>query len=190
MKIMTLLSSACFFLMMMISGCSSSPPEKQVAEEKSPSVIGTHYTTVVFLKGQKSLSSSDKKNLTDLASKAHESDKRIDEIRILAWPDKEYPDPKTQPSTSDIQLASERAQEIRNYLEDELKETGDIDSFNMARRPDFLSKLLKDDEFKVKEAFQESGATASKLPDGSVSYTKASKALVIIDYEGDDDNFK
>lgn len=189
MKIMTLLSSACFFLMM-LSGCSSSPAEKQVAEDKSPSVMGTHYTTVVFPKGQKTLSSSDKKNLTDLAAKAHESDRRIDEIRILAWPDKEYPDPKTQPSTSDIQLASERAQEIRNYLEDELKETGDIDSFNMARRPDFLSKLLKDDEFKVKEAFQESGATASKLPDGSVSYTKASKALVIIDYEGDDDNFK
>ena len=188
MRIMTLLSSACISLAL-LNSCARSPKEKMEAVSEGPPVLGTHYTTVVFEKGKKELSGEDKKLINDLVHRAHETDKAIDEIRILAWADKEYPDQKTEAARNDITLARERAQAIKNYLEDDLKETEDIDSFNMARRPDFLSKLLKDDEFKVKEAFKESGATASTLPDGKVSYTKASKALVIIDYEGNENNF-
>lgn len=187
MRIMTLLSSACLSLAL-INSCARTPAEKMEAVSDGPPVLGTHYTTVVFAKGKNNLSDDDKKLLSDLVYRAHETDKRIDEIRILAWADKEYPDQKTEAARRDIKLATDRAQAIKKYIEDDLKETEDIDSFNMARRPDFLSKLLRDDEFKVKEAFKESGATASTLPDGSVSYTKASKALVIIDYEGNEDN--
>lgn len=169
------------------AAATSAPVEKT----RAPAIGGTEYTTVFFNKGRASLDSLSKQHLKDLISNAHKTRKEIEEIRILTWADKEYPDKvKGKASTSDIILASERAQKIRDYLELDLKEMEDIDSYNMAKRPNLMSKLLQNDEYKVKEAFESSGATGDKLPDGSVSYTKASKAIVIIDYEGDEDNLK
>lgn len=179
------------------AGCTSptakkkSVEAKETAEAKVPTVPGTHYTTLVFDKGRSSLSETSKKHLKELATRAHKAGKPIEEIKILAWADKEYPDKvKGKAATGDIILASERAQKIKNYLEEDLKESDDIDAYNMARRPDFVSKLFRDEEYDVKTAFEQSGATGSRLGDGSVSYTKASKALVIIDYEGEEDNIK
>jgi hypothetical protein len=182
------------------AGCSTPAAKKKSAgetastkkeEARAPAVAGTQYTTVFFNKGKSSLDSVSKQHLKDLASKAHKADKEIEEIRILAWSDKEYPDKVSgKASTKEIILASERAQKIKDYLEEDLKEQEDIDSYNMAKRPDLMSKLFQNDEYKVKDAFETVGATGEKLPDGSVSYTKASKAIVIIDYEGDEDNLK
>lgn len=179
------------------AGCSSTAAKKKpdpataATEAKATAVPGTLYTTVVFGKGKSYLDPVSKENLKELTTKAHRSKKPIDEIRILAWADKEYPDKVTgRSSTGDIILASERAQKIKDYLENNLEEKDDIDAYNMAKRPNIMSKVLQNDEFEVKEAFESSGATGSKLPDGSISYTKASKALVIIDYEGDEDNLQ
>jgi hypothetical protein len=178
------------------AGCTSPSAKKKsvettkAKEEKIPAVSGTHYTTIVFDRGKSSLSEASKSHLKDLAARAHKNRKPIEEIKILAWSDKEYPDKmKGKASTGDIILASQRAQKIKDYLEDDLKESDDIDAFNMAKRPDFVSKLLRDDEYDVKTAYEQSGTTGSRLDDGSVSYTKASKALVIIHYEGSDNNF-
>jgi hypothetical protein len=180
------------------AGCSTPVAKKKSAEEtktsskvEGPAVPGTHYTTVVFPKGKSSLDSMSKEYLKELAAKAHKTKKPIEEIRILAWSDNEYPDKvKGKSSQKDVKLANERAQKIKDYLEQDLKELEDIDAYNMAQRPNLMSKLFQNDEYEVKEAFESSGATGSKLPDGSVSYTKAQKALVIIDYQGDADNLK
>lgn len=176
------------------AGCSSTDKTKSTyadTSKKPPEIIGTQYTTIVFEEGKSTLSNENKKQLKKLSYRAHKDKRNIDEIRILAWSDKEYPEPeKKKASQDEILLAANRAQEIKNYLEEDLSEYEDIDSYNMARRPDFLSKLLRDDEYAVKEAFESSGATGTKLANGKTSYTKASKALVIIDYEGDEDNLK
>lgn len=173
------------------SAYQTSTTKTKTEDIKAPVVAGTRYTTIFFEKGRASLDSVSKQHLKDLASRAHKEKKEINEIRILAWADKEYPDKVTgKTSEKDVKLASQRAQKIRNYLEADLKEQEDIDSYNMAKRPDLLSKVFQNDEYKIKEAFETSGATGEKLPDGSVSYTKASKAIVIIDYEGDEDNLK
>lgn len=176
--------------LMFATGCSQSPAKKKsvaderVAKEAAQS-MGSDYATVVFEKGQATLASSSKQNLKELAQKAHRSGKRIEEIRILAWSDKEYPDEvRGGATTSDIILATERAEKIRTFLEDDLGEAEDIDAYNMAKRPDLLSKILRDDEFAVKSAFETSEATAARLPSGELSYTKAGKAMVIINYEG------
>lgn len=186
---------ATFLVIILAAGCSTADKNKsEIATDpgkKAPEVIGTQYTTIVFDKGKSTLSRHDKKLLNKFAEKAHKDDRKIDEIRILAWADEEYPEPKKKAaSEKEIVLASNRALVIKDYLEEDLDEYEDIDSYNMARRPDFLSKLLRDDEYDVKLAFESSGATSTKLADGSVSYSKASKALVIIDYEGDEDNLK
>ena len=174
----------------LVSGCSS--PDKK-APKPLPQIAqeGTHYTTVIFEKGKTHLNQLNKNEIKALIAEAHKKRKKIAEIRILAWADQEYPE-KTEKraKTGEIILASERAQVIREYLEKDLKELEDVDSYNMAKRPGLLSKLFRNDEFAIKRAFEASGTTGSKLPDGSMSYTKASKAILIIDYEGKEDNLK
>jgi hypothetical protein len=156
-------------------------PETQGLEAAASEVAGTHYATIVFHKGQSTLSSIDKENLRILASRVEKESRPVSEIKILAWADAEYPDEvEGKASTAEIILASERARIIREYLEQDLM-AREVDSFNMARRPGLVSKLFKNEEYKLKDAFEKSGTTGSKLPDGSISYTKASKALVIID---------
>lgn len=167
------------------------PKTNETAKKRAPAIVGTEYTTLFYNKGRASLDTVSKNHLKELISNAHKSKKEISEIRILTWADKEYPDKVSgKATTADIILASERAAKIKTYLEEDLKEMEDIDSYNMAKRPNLVSKLFQNDEYKVKDAFESAGATGEKLPDGSVSYTKASKAIVIIDYEGDEDNLK
>lgn len=169
-------------------GCGTTRPGSESTkqeQQEAPSIEGVHYTTVVFDKGKTDLKNFNRKNLKELIKKAQKQKLPIEEIRILAWSDDEYPDKvEGQSSKVDVAIASERGKKIKEFLEKELKEADDIDAYNMAKRPDLLSKILRNDEFQVKEAFETSGATASELPDGSLSYTKASKAIVIIDYEG------
>lgn len=185
-----------FFLSMLLLfavGCSS-PEQKtpmSLTSANTPPVRGTYYTTIIFDKGRAYLNSDSKENLRAFTEVAHQSPKRIEEIRVLAWADSEYPDDvKGKASQKEVLLAGERAQNIQNYLEEALNETGHVDSYNMAKRPNLISKLLKSDDYKVKRAFENTGMTGDKLPDGNVSYTKASKAIVIIDYEGKSDDLK
>jgi hypothetical protein len=166
-------------------GTKKKSPKAQGGQATVSEVAGPHYTTIVFNKGQSTLSSINKENLRTLATRADKANRPVSEIKILAWADTEYPDKISgMASTADIILASERARIIREYLEEDLK-AREVDSYNMAKRPGLVSKIFKNDEYKLKEAFEKSGTTGSKLPDGSVSYTKASKALVIIDYSDD-----
>ena len=174
-----------------IASCAHEEKKKTSADEPSnpATVAGTRYTTLEFSKGKSELTNASKENLKNFLAKSHQTDRAINDIRILAWADTEYPaNKKNNIPKSQVILASERAQGIRDYLEVDLKEENDIDAYNMARRPDLLSKMFRSDEYDVKNAFETTGTTASRLPDGSVSYTKASKAIVIIDYEGTEDN--
>lgn len=159
--------------------------QNELAKEiNSSPMAGARYTTVIFNKGDPALTKISRKQLNQLLNHVHNNERPVQEIKILAWADKEYPESiQNKPSTKDVTLASERAFRIRDYLENHLKELEDIESYNMAKRPSAVSKILKDNDFSVKEAFQKSGATSSTLPDGTVSYTKASKALIIIQYK-------
>jgi len=146
--------------------------------------LGTHYTTLEFDKGDASLSELSKLHLDSLAEKASKDGREIESIKILTWPDKEYPtEPnKTKAGPQEVSLARERSRAVTKYLEEDLHTEDNISAYNMAKRPNLASKLFKSDDWTVKEAFEKSGTTATKLSDGSLSYTKASKALVIIDY--------
>lgn len=169
-------------------GPSSSSDSAQ-RQEAEPSKLGNEFTTVLFQNGTANLSRMSRTNLKKIAAEINRAKIPVDEIRIMAWGDTEYPDKvEGNVSEKEVELAGKRASVVNDFLKDHLKRNEDIDSFNMAQRPDLLSKLFRNDEYKVKEAFESTGVTGNKLPDGSVSYTKASKAIVIIDYEGRKDN--
>jgi hypothetical protein len=188
-----ILASWAMSLMSMVLAIACSSPEKETTQNdeiQTSALAGSLYTTIVFKEGDANLSEADQKELSKLTEKAQGKKKAIEEIKILAWADREYPEKTNQKaSIKEVTLASERAFKIRDYLESHLKELEDIDSYNMAKRPGLISQLFKNNEYAIKEVFEDSDATATKLPDGTVSYTKASKALVIIQYEGDTNNF-
>ncbi len=144
---------------------------------------GSHYTAVQFDRGQSVLSEANKKYLNELARKSSRTGREIDEIKILAWSDREYPQAGEKTKTRDVILANDRANVIRKFMKEDLRATETVGIFNMAKKPRMMSQLLKDEEFYLKKDVASSGVSATRLPGGKVSYTKAGKVLVIIDYK-------
>lgn len=171
---------------LLFSACTHRTPEerapaKGIAEDGKE---GSHYTALQFARGRSVLTDANKKYLNALARKASRTGREISEIKILAWADREYPDRKNEKAkTRDIILANERANVIREFIRDDLHTAEPIDVFNMAKKPGLLDQITKDEEFRVKQDVAQSGVSATRLPSGETSYTKAGKVLVIIDYK-------
>lgn len=171
---------------MLVTACAHQP-KLSTKSPASPSAAvkaqATHSTSLEFEKGKTNLSEISKKHLNELAAKANREGREIENIKILAWADREYPDKvQSKAPTREVILAKERAESIKDYLQEDLHADEKIDSFNMAKRPGLLSKVVRGEEYSVKENFEQAGASATELDNGSVSYSKASRALVIIDY--------
>lgn len=169
------------FSLLHLSSCAHKSAQTQQPKEQK--YIGNYYAALEFEPGKSSLSNINKSHLNLLAQKALRDGREVGEIKILAWSDKEYPSEFEHVSPKDKILAKERGRNIEKYLKEELYATDPIDVFNMAKKPGLFGEITKNEDWKIKETVQNSGATGTQLPDGSVSYTKASLALVIIDYE-------
>lgn len=169
----------------MLSACSHKAQDSRVENSgiATEGFEGSHYTAVQFERGTSVLDETNKKFLNELAKKASRTGREIDEIKILAWADREYPQEGEKSKTRDVILANERANVIRKFMKDDLNSNEPFDIFNMAKKPRKIDELFKDEEFQVKEDVADSGVTATRLPTGQTSYTKAGKVLVIIDYK-------
>jgi hypothetical protein len=170
----------------MIAGCSHRAAETRGSAEgiAQEGMEGSHYTALQFSRGRSVLTDANKKYLNELARKATRTGREISEIKILAWADREYPGKKNEKAkTRDVILANERANVIREFIRDDLKTREPIDVFNMAKKPGILDQITKDEEYRVKQDVAQSGVSATRLPSGETSYTKAGKVLVIIDYK-------
>ena len=162
-------------------GCSSDAKKKSHEDKVKKTAISRelpseHYTSLSFDPGETRLSSMDRNNLESLVSKVKESGREIDDVKILTWADKEY-SKKDQANNSEIILARQRAESIKNYLQQGLMELKDVDYYNMAQNPAPLGRFFKTSEDKVKKTFKENDDVNMMNPNHS------SKALVIIEYE-------
>lgn len=175
----------------LLIGCASSRPTSVKSPSADPAVAmasqqigGNIYGTLEFAPGSDKLTESSKLQLKELRDSFAKDKRDVKEIKVLAWADQEYPEVvENDAPAKEIILANERAKNIKRYLSKELNATEDINTFNMAKRPGTLSTLTKSDDFEVKKAFERSGATSVRLDDGSLSYSKASKAIIVIDYD-------
>ncbi|MES2527466.1 MAG: hypothetical protein V4598_10280 [Bdellovibrionota bacterium] len=174
-----------FILSLVFTACSHRAQDKRVENSgiAREGLEGSHYTAVQFDRGTSVLNEANKKFLNELAKKASRTGREIDEIKILAWADREYPKEGEKSKTRDVILANERAMVIRKFMKEDLNSDEPFDIFNMAKKPGMVDELLKDEEFQVKEDVADSGVSATRLPTGQTSYTKAGKVLVIIDYK-------
>ncbi len=176
------------FTFLTIIACSHKADDKRASAKgiAQDGVEGSHYTALQFQRGRSVLTEANKKFLNELARKASRTGKEISEIKILAWADREYPGKKNEkPRTRDVILANERANVIREFIREDLRTREPIDVFNMAKKPGLLDQITKDEEYRVKQDVAQSGVSATRLPSGETSYTKAGKVLVIIDYKED-----
>jgi hypothetical protein len=168
---------------LLLTSCTHEERTQKAEVIAVPEMPGNHYAALDFDEGEAKLSETHKRQLNNLAQKAIRDGREINEIKILAWADKEYPEKGERVSPRDAILAKERAQIVEEYLKKELHAKNSIETFNMAKRTRPISRIFKTDDWEVKESVERTGATATRTVDGQMSYTKASKALVIIDYE-------
>lgn len=173
------------FSSLLFSCAHKEAPQKRAEAEgiAQEGFEGSHYSAIQFKRGTSVLTEENKRHLNALAAKASRTGREIEEIKVLAWADREYPNSKNEKlKTRDIILANERASVIREFIRKDLHSQEPIDVFNMAKKPGLIQQMTKGEEFKVKRDVALSGVSATRLPSGETSYTKAGKVLVIIDY--------
>jgi hypothetical protein len=136
---------------------------------------------VEFNAGQTGLDDDAKNDLNDLKKEAEQAG-AIEEIRVIAWADKEYPIAEQKRYTrADIRLADERAQNVKNYLERDLH-LKSITTYNMAKRPNLLQEMLKTPGAAIKDTLEKSGAAPHSEADTGLfaEKSKSSTALILV----------
>lgn len=134
---------------------------------------------VTFEKSATGLSEAQKVEIRAAISEASKKGK-IDEVKVLAWSDKEYPTESGKPSKSDINLAKDRLKDLKAFLKDELK-VSDVDTYNMSERPNAIEKFFHTSDSKVKNAAEAEGAAPTAGNTGLFDMkAQAAKGVVMI----------
>lgn len=144
---------------------------------------GAYYAVLQFDKGTQRLSEASKKDLREFVASAQREGRPIDEIKILAWADREYPATGVKLTDRDVKIANERSKSIEKYLKDDLNTSGDYETYNMAKRPNKVSEFFKGDDYKTKRIFERAGAAPAGTDMQAFMNSKASKALIMVDYK-------
>lgn len=111
---------------------------------------------ISFGEGRTTLTQAEREEIDQLVTKFKTSD-RIDEIKVLAWADREYPVQGEKASKADITLAKKRSEAVKDYLK-KVHKISDVDTYNMAERPNSMQKLFETGSYEVKTSAEVSGA--------------------------------
>ncbi len=143
---------------------------------------GSEFAVVEFEKGSYALTGEGRATLQKVANVASGKGRDVDEIKVLAWADREYPADGSKAERNDVNLADDRASVIKTYLREDLDTDVDVDKHNMAQRPGTFAELVKSEDYKIKNNFENSGSAPTAM-DADVLRTKVSKAIIVIKYE-------
>lgn len=141
---------------------------------------GESFTEIEFEPGKDALTQSSREKLRQFSNDVTAQGREIDEIKVLAWSDRSYPTSQQKASKQDIDLADKRASNIEEFLEKDLNNRGDVDTFNMAKRPYKVSEILRTDDYETKTLFERAGVASSE---GELTSDKTSKAVIFVTYE-------
>lgn len=149
------------------------PESVQAAAKMNASLV----TEVSFGEASADLTDDARTALKNMVADAKKRGE-IDEIKVVAWADQEYPaNQQSQLSRADRELAKRRADSVEQYLKNAL-EVSDVDTYNMAERPNSLENLLNTSDAQVKNGMEAAGipTTASEARE----LGKASRAVVMV----------
>ena len=179
MKLTTLASLTC--LAAITAACSTTktagtvPPSteaKIVAQKEKASYV----LQIVFDKGSSTLSTVAKDGLDEILQRARR-DGTVEDVKVIAWADHEYPSAtKKELSKPQRDLAERRAKSIDHYVKPQTDAT--IDNYNMAERPNALQKMVSTSDARIKKSLEDAGipTTANDLRHPE----NAQKAMVLI----------
>lgn len=178
-----LLTTTSLFLVAGLAACSSTRKTSDATIDTKTSTAASsvgarEYAVIEFKPGSSQLTESSREKLRSIAARV-ESARKVEDVKVLAWADREYPAEGVKASRSDVNVASARAEAIEDYLED-LNMDADVDTYNMAKRPNALSRVFNTEDNEIKSVFERSGAAPTDS--GHLISGKASKALVLLDY--------
>jgi len=159
------------------------PAKTTEAVQQATDNSGAYYAVLQFDKGTQRLSEESKKDLREFVASAKREGREIDDIKILAWADREYPATGVKLTDRDVKIATERSKSIEKFLKDDLNTDGDYETYNMAKRPNKVSEFFKGDDYKTKRIFERTGAAPSGTDMQAFMNSKASKALIMLDYK-------
>jgi len=132
----------------------SLPPSteaKIVAQEQKASYV----TEISFATGSSKLSDSAKLKLDETLNRARQAG-TIDDIKVIAWADHEYPSKaKKKLSKRQVALAGGRGEVITNYFKP--LTPASIDNYNMADRPNALENLFSSPDARIKRSLESAG---------------------------------
>lgn len=159
---------------------------QKYGEQKATTTVSStdaYYAVLEFDKGTQRLSEAGKRNLKNFINTAKKEGKPIDDIKILAWADKEYPSEKgARLSDRDVAIAKERSKSIEKYLKEDLNTDGDYATYNMAKRPNKVNEFFRGDDYKTKKVFGQPNAVPAGTELNAFMKDKAGKALIMVDY--------
>jgi hypothetical protein len=149
--------------------------DRQVAKANDAALV----TEVEFQKGSSELTDESKQKLSNILGQANNRGK-IDEIKIISWADLSYPsEARGKLSRDQRNLASNRSNEVQKYVKDQADGYVDVDTYNMAERPNSFEKWFNTSDNKVKKSLEESGIPTTA--DGSLALPdKTSTAMVLV----------
>ncbi len=131
-----------------------------------------------FAKGTYALTSTEKTEISKLVKTARENGK-IDEIKILAWADRDTVGGR-KATEAERNLAANRVKAVRAFIRENL-DWKDIDTHNMAEQPSALDRIFKTDDFELKTGiYDEDGVAFSPAP-------SPQKVVVFIEMDEDRD---
>ena len=134
------------------------------------------FVEIVF-QNASSLLSDDAKESLNLIIQQTRQDEIIDRVIVLSWSDQEYPSKKLKRLPKiQKELAEKRNKAIAKYIK--ILKDVNIDSYNMAVRPNTLSKLFNTTDSKLKTSLLAAGLPTTS--DSNQYAGKASHAVILL----------
>ena len=174
-----------------LAACSSAPSNTNAAKDDATAravapttdTVGAQTVTQVsFAKGSDSLTADSRRALAEALTRARARGE-LEQVKVIAWADQEFPSVQGKKlSRAQQNLAGKRVNSISEMIKKET--TGvDVDTFNMAQRPNAIERLFRTEDFRVKRSLEQAGIpnmdSAVKAP------AMRGKALVMFVVEND-----
>lgn len=177
----------CLFALLTAVGCATKyeqATEKRHAEEAQGKAVtkaaskdaeASKYTEIQFNFGSSMLTEKSKDSLSNLMKNSNNAE--IDEVIVLSWSDVEYPS-KSADKLSKLQLdlANRRNENVEAYVK--ALRNVEINTYNMAEKPNTLSRLLDTNDSKLKNSFLSAGLTTTT--DKSTYANKATHSVILV----------
>lgn len=176
----SVLQNFCFAVFVVFGMLAWAEDFVPVEEAAAANMIGaTHVAPIYFRQGELTLSREEKKALQAFITSARAKG-NLEEVKVLAWADREYPMTEKAAQPIQVEMAQTRANNIRKFLNENL-EVHSVGVFNMAERPTPSDEMLKTSDYKVKHAMEVTGVVPK--PDETGVFQdlgKGSSALVFL----------